>query len=809
MNEIPPGVIESIRNKETVLFIGAGFSTSAGFPSSRAITSLLVDKLRRDGRQVDEVAASQLDRAAELFEAIYGRSRLVTEVEAFLKTAPEESLSASHQLLASLVKHRFIRTMVTTNYDTLIEDACALLGAPLTVVAHESQLHAAAADTPVLYKIHGDFFHPELLVLTPRDFQAWSLRPEIRPIVAQLTAIFDRNALLFMGYSLSDFNILSLLLGADFFTRSAPRQGRFVVLHSSENMTDVASRLRGYNVDAFHYTDIEQLLRTIILQMPIKLNVKHLVFNYPSWYPDQQARYGGIETFIRFLSRHATDVSHEEVPVYSSRMLMSTPDYLAYTQYPAYPASFFFFRAAAKAALVDILRKRGLPWGDVPDVIHMHFLEFAPMCEELGIPTLCTSHSLLSLDLAFTKGLFDEVTLPGAKEEVLAAYAAERTAASAARFVTVISSAHEQEVRNLGARSIRRLDAPFDPGAFTVEPDPRSARERANLKDRFTITYVGRPDRRKGIEVLIAACKILAQQHSDFQLLFVGYGFYHRDRMLGFGAGRFKFDTSILEKAGVGVEIRHSEGKDVGVFYSASDVVVVPSLYEPMGYVVLEAMACSRPVVAARTGGIVESVADQQNGILFDSGSAEDLAQKLIFLYQDTNSRQALSRQARLDVEARRPVKEVVRDWEQLYRQAAFAFGESLYPSLDLLQIIRRKCEQVQGFYGPVDVYQAAQAGCALASEIMDTEEKNVPLPKGVPVNAALLRSIAVELHRALRRRGLAVEFSAVSLFEVMNDLALAVLNRESAQPITEPRADVTSRKLKEPWFDQVVGASA
>jgi hypothetical protein len=90
----------------------------------------------------------------------------------------------------------------------------------------------------------------------------------------------------------------------------------------------------------------------------------------------------------------------------------------------------------------------------------------------------------------------------------------------------------------------------------------------------------------------------------------------------------------------------------------------------------------------------------------------------------------------------------------------------------------------------------------------MDTEERNVRLPMGVPVNTALLRSIAAELQRALRRRGLAVGFSAVSLFEVMNDLALAVLNRESAQPITQPRADVTYRKLKEPWFDQVVGAS-
>jgi glycosyltransferase involved in cell wall biosynthesis len=808
MATLPPAVLEDVKNKQTVLFIGAGFSISAGFPSSQAIAALLAAKLPR-GRSVDP---PQLDQAAGRFEATYGRSRLVSEVETFLKTAPEPPLSASHQLLASLVKHGFIRTIVTTNYDTLIEDACALIGAPITVVAHESQLHAAGADSPVLYKIHGDFFHPELLVLTQKDLAEWLSRPEIQQVVDQLKAIFSRQALLFLGYSLTDFDILSVLLRADPSTRGAPRSNRFAALYSDDDMQEAAYRLRQYQVEAFHCPDIEQLLRTVILELPIRLNVKHLVFNYPSWYPDQQARYGGIETFIRFLRQNSTDVDHEEVPVYNGRMLISTPDYLAYTQRPAYPASFFFFRAAAKAALCNLLRERSRRHGNVPDVIHVHFLEFAPMCEESGLPTLCTSHSLLSLDLAFTKGLFDERAAPGAKEEVVAAYAAEKAAASAARFVTVISKSHEQQVRDLGARSILRLEAPFDAGAFTLEPAPGAARQRVYLPERFTITYLGRPDRRKGIEVLIQACERLVGQYKDFQLLFVGYGFNHAPGVLGFGAGRFSFDTSMLESQGVGVQIRNSDAEHVGVYYSASDLIVVPSLYEPMGYVVLEAMACGRPVVAARTGGIIETVEDNINGILFDPANADDLAKKLIALIADPDTRQRLGQQARRHVEARRPAKEIVRDWEQLYRQAAFAFGDSLYPARDLLATIRKQCEDIAELFkdlarhSPVEVYDAAQRGCAVARRVMDEKEKQWPLPKGVPVNAALLRAIAVELERALRRRGVAVEFSPVSLFEVMNDLALAVLNREPDQLPTQPRAELTRKQLQQPWFEKVVG---
>jgi len=810
MQNLPPAVVENIKNKETVFFVGSGFSLSAGFPSSGSIASLLVRKVEDDGKVVDPVTRVQLDRAAELFETTYGRGRLVSEVESFLRTAPQDVPSPSHRLLASLVKHGFVRTIVTTNYDTLIEDACALMGAPITVVAHESQLHSAAGDVPVLYKIHGDFSHPELLVLTPSDLLGWNLRPETRPIVAQLQASFDRNALLFLGYSLSDFNILALLLGSDFSTRGSPRHKRFAAVHSEDSLADTAARLRQYNVEAFHYPDTEGLLRSILLRLPVKLHIKHLVFNYPSWYPDQHAKYGGIETFIACLQRYSGDFLHEEVSVYHAGALSSSPAEFAYSTYPTYPASFFFFRAVAKAGLEGLLDERRLGRAGMPDVIHVHFLAFAPMCEDAGVPTVCTSHSLLSLDLAFTKGLFDGHGSPGARQEVIAVYEAERAAASAARFVTVVSSAHEEEVRRLGARSVQRLDAPFDVSQFRPEEEPRTARERAQLPEKFTVTYVGRPDRRKGIEILVGACEQLAAAGHDFQLLLVGYGFRHGAGKLAFGSGRYWFDTSTLEKRGIRVELRQAyDSGDAGLFYSASDVVVVPSLYEPMGYVVLEAMACARPVVAARVGGIIETLIDDRNGMLFESGNADELAQKLIALYGNPDTRKRLGQQARKDMEARRPVRDVVSDWQRLYRQVAFAFGESLYPSSDLLEIIRRKCERVdvQGS-SSLGVYRAAELGCNLAREIIAEQGRELALPEGVPVDGALLRAIAIELQRALRRRGVAAPFSVAALRDVMSDLALAALNREHDQGSLLLRAEETKGRLHESWLQKIVGVS-
>ena len=369
--------------------------------------------------------------------------------------------------------------------------------------------------------------------------------------------------------------------------------------------------------------------------------------------------------------------------------------------------------------------------------------------------------------------------------------------------------AHEKEVRRLGARAVRRLDAPFDPGQFQVERDPLAARQRARLPDRFTITYVGRPDRRKGIEILIRACEQLGELGQEFQLLLVGYGFNHWEGKLAFGTGWYWFDTSVLDRNGVRVELRQAyDSRNAGLYYSASDVVVVPSLYEPMGYVALEAMACARPVVAARVGGLVETIVDGSNGILFELGDADDLAQKLLALYREPDRRQRLGEQARRDVEKRRPVKDIVGDWDQLYRQAAFSFGESLYPSPDLLETIRHKCEQTDVKSASVGVYKAAVLGCDIAREIVAEEGKEMHLPEGVPVDRALLRAIATELQRALRRKGVIAPFSVTGLSEVMSDLALAVLNRESDQPGLCLRADETKKRLQDSWFQRVLGIS-
>src|SRR5262249_40185808 len=76
--------------------------------------------------------------------------------------------------------------------------------------------------------------------------------------------------------------------------------------------------------------------------------------------------------------------------------------------------------------------------------------------------------------------------------------------------------------------------------------------------------------------------------------------------------------------------------------YRACDLFVAPSLFESFGLIFHEAMQYGKPVVGCRTGGVPETVADGQEGLLVKPGDAEQLAAALANLMADDVRRQRL-----------------------------------------------------------------------------------------------------------------------------------------------------------------------
>ena len=87
--------------------------------------------------------------------------------------------------------------------------------------------------------------------------------------------------------------------------------------------------------------------------------------------------------------------------------------------------------------------------------------------------------------------------------------------------------------------------------------------------------------------------------------------------------------------------------KDVLEWYQRASIFVLPSIYEAMGIVNLEALACETPVIATKVGGIPEVVVDKKTGILVEPNSALALANAIQYLMDNPEERRKLGKEGR------------------------------------------------------------------------------------------------------------------------------------------------------------------
>jgi D-inositol-3-phosphate glycosyltransferase len=135
------------------------------------------------------------------------------------------------------------------------------------------------------------------------------------------------------------------------------------------------------------------------------------------------------------------------------------------------------------------------------------------------------------------------------------------------------------------------------------------------LPDTLMVLYVGRFDKRKGIETLVRAfAKSSLQGQTNLQLVIGGGSLPGRVD----GIERERIEGIVAE---LGLEDCTTfpgrlDDSALPFYYAAADVCVVPSHYEPFGLVAIEAMACRTPVVASNVGGLQFTVVPEVTGLL-------------------------------------------------------------------------------------------------------------------------------------------------------------------------------------------------
>lgn len=189
----------------------------------------------------------------------------------------------------------------------------------------------------------------------------------------------------------------------------------------------------------------------------------------------------------------------------------------------------------------------------------------------------------------------------------------------------------------------------IDIAKFTVSENAAYARE-------LNLIFVGRLIREKGVHVLLEA---LAQLPQDLKIhaTIVGYG--------------PEYDNLVQQAAVLNIaEKVEFLGKriDIPNLLANADFFVHPAIWqEGFGITLIESMACGKPCIASR-GGAIPEIIDNSNGLLFELGSASDLARKITEAYQmyKTPEYEAMCKAARKKAEQFN-IEDMVKHLEALY----------------------------------------------------------------------------------------------------------------------------------------------
>ena len=162
----------------------------------------------------------------------------------------------------------------------------------------------------------------------------------------------------------------------------------------------------------------------------------------------------------------------------------------------------------------------------------------------------------------------------------------------------------------------------------------------------------------KGLDILIEAVAIVAPEIPEITLLIAGRH-WRND---------FSPYEKLIEVLGIGdhcaLDIRYIPNEELPKYFSAADLVILPYRQIFQSAVILMAMSYGRPVVAFDLPGMLEMVADGQNGYTFQQGSKDALAAKLLQALRDDSGRN------RVAAEATRYIHEH-HDWGQIGKSTA------------------------------------------------------------------------------------------------------------------------------------------
>jgi glycosyltransferase involved in cell wall biosynthesis len=341
---------------------------------------------------------------------------------------------------------------------------------------------------------------------------------------------------------------------------------------------------------------------------------------------------GGREKYVYYLAKKLSEKNHKvEVFTSSDSLTKSYDEFknsnLIVHYFPTFrfPISMGYYRINP-TMLLKLLKT------DV-DVIHAHeYCHFTTYMSVLAarikkLPFILTEHGYPD-QIGITKNLvrlYNKIILP-------------QIVSKSKRIIAVSNFIKKELISryNVPSEKISVVYNSIDLEDYKIKDD--TFRKKYNLENKKIILAIGRLIKEKGFQNLIKAIPIIKRKVPEAVVVIIGPNNYYKPELMR------------LSKTTENVIFTNTISEDMlKSAISSSDVISIPSLYEPFGIVALEAMAYEKPIVASKVGGLSE-VLNESNSSLVKPGDVKELANEIINLLNNKKLSIKLGEKAKKDV---------------------------------------------------------------------------------------------------------------------------------------------------------------
>ncbi len=205
-----------------------------------------------------------------------------------------------------------------------------------------------------------------------------------------------------------------------------------------------------------------------------------------------------------------------------------------------------------------------------------------------------------------------------------------------------------------------------DPDTFDFPFDPGPMRSQYAGPHEQIILYVGSLVNEKGVQVLLDAAPKILSGSPGTRFLIVGTGYY--------------MDNLKNQARALGIDnyvrfLGYVDDDSLKRFFKISDVVCIPSLYEPFGIVALEGMAAGKPVVTSDTGGLTDFVEHGVTGMTTYTGDSNSLAWGINEVIRNPDMAKRMAKDAYEKVQHIYNWKVIAKRTEELYEKVLLEAG--------------------------------------------------------------------------------------------------------------------------------------